>query len=150
VFPISTLPNERVVGDAPSRNVADDVAVPDRVIVGAVFGALLAIVIVPLNELAVAGANVTLKLTDWPAATVIGNVAGTKLNPVPDTVAPVTDIEVPPLLETLKLRVEVVPATILAKLRAGGVTAICAGAAETVTVAEADLVLSATLVALTV
>jgi hypothetical protein len=139
-----------LVGEALKRNVAEDVAVPESDTTGGVFGALLETVSVPVNVFAVVGANLTLRFTDWPAATVFGNVVETRLNPVPVTVAPVTDIEVPPVLETLTVNVEVVPATILPKLSAVGVRVICAGGAVTVTVADADFVLSATLVACTV
>ena len=48
VFPISTLPNATVVGDALSKYVGAAVAVPDRLTTGAELVALLAMVIVPL------------------------------------------------------------------------------------------------------
>lgn len=138
-----------LVGDALSRNVAEAVAVPESITTGGVFGALLVTVNVPLKVLAVVGANFTLRVVDWPAATVIGNVVATRLNPVPVTVAPVTDIEVPPVFDTWTDSVEVVPDTILPKFNAVGVMLICA-AVVTVTVADADFVVSATLVAFTV
>ena len=56
----------------------------------------------------------------------------------------------PPVFEICTVFVEVVPATMLPKLKDVGVIAICAEAAVTVTVADADLVVSATLVAFTV
>lgn len=99
---------------------------------------------------AVDGANLTLRFTDWPAATEIGNVAPIRLKPVPVTVAFVTDMAVPPVFETLRVSVDVVPATILPKLSEVGDSVICAGEAATVTVADADFEVSATLVAFTV
>lgn len=80
----------------------------------------------------------------------MGNVVVTRLNPVPVTVAPVIDMDVPPVFETCTGSVEVVPETMLPKFSAVGVIVIWAGGVVTVTVADADLVVSATLVAVTV
>lgn len=148
--PTTTLPKETLVGDALNRKVAAVVAVPDRATVGAVFDALLVVVNVPEKVPAAVGANLTLRLADCPAGIVIGNVVATRLNPLPVTVAFVTERAVPPVLEICTVLVEVVPATMLPKLSDVGEIAICAGAAVTVTVAEADFVVSATLVAFTV
>ena len=62
----------------------------------------------------------------------------------------VTDRLDPPVFEMVSVRVEVVFAAILLKLIAVGETAICAGAVDTVTLAEADFVVSAALVTFTV
>ena len=97
--PTTTLPKETLVGAALRRNVAAVVAVPDKATVGAVLEALLVVVKLPEKVPAAAGANLTLRLTDCPAGIEIGKVAPTKLNPLPVTVAFVTDIAVPPMLE---------------------------------------------------
>ena len=150
LFPITTLPKARLVGDALSKKVGAAVAVPESDTTGGVFGALLVIVSVPEKLPVAVGANLTVKFVAWPAGTEIGNVAPTRLNPVPATVALVTDIVVPPVFEICTGSVVDVFTTMLPKPRLVGDTAICAGDAVTVTVAEADFVLSATLVALTV
>jgi hypothetical protein len=150
LFPTRTLPKGTLVGDALSTKVAAAVAVPERVTVGAVFEALLLIVNEPENVPAALGANLTVIVVDWLAGTEIGNPVVTRLNPVPETVALVTDIAVPPVFETCKDTFEDVPATMLPKLRLVVERLIWAGAAVTVTVAEADLELSAILVAFTV
>jgi hypothetical protein len=148
--PTTTLPKETLVGDALNEKVAAVVAVPDKVTAGAVFDALLLAVNVPEKVPAAVGANVTPRLADCPARIEIGKVVLTRLNPLPVTVAFVTDRVVPPVLEIWTVLVDVVPATMLPKPRDVGEIAICAAAAVTVTVAEADFVLSATLVAFTV
>ena len=56
----------------------------------------------------------------------------------------------PPVFETFKVCVELVFAAMLPKLREVGETAICAGVDVTVTLADADFVPSAALVAFTV
>lgn len=63
--------------------------------------------------------------------------------------APVTVNRAPPVFETRRVCVVVVFTSMLPKLIEVTETAICAGAA-TVTVADADFVVSATLVAFTV
>jgi hypothetical protein len=80
---------------------------------------------------------------------VIGKVAPTMLNPLPLTTALVTDKLDPPVFDKVSVWVDVVFDTILPKLIAVGETAICAAVVVTETVAEADFVLSATLVAVT-
>ena len=62
--PTRTLPNERLVGEALSRNVAAAVAVPDRVTTGGVFGALLVTVNEPEKVPAAPGANFTDSVVD--------------------------------------------------------------------------------------
>ena len=69
---------------------------------------------------------------------------------LPATVALVTDRFDPPVFEILIVCVEVLLATVLGNVTVVGVIEICAGGAVTVTNAEADLVLSAALVAVTV
>ena len=67
----------------------------------------------------------------------IGKVDPARLNPVPVTVAPVTDRDVPPVLERTMFCVEVVFTTKLPK-PSEDATDSWAGARVTVTVAEAD------------
>lgn len=150
LVPTTTFPKETVAGAALSRKVGAAVAVPDNVTTGGVFGALLVTVSDPLKVPVAVGANLMLRLALWPAGIEIGNVAPTRLNDAPATVAFVTDMAVPPVFETCTVNVDVVFTTMLPKLSAVGDNVICAGAAVTVTVAEADFVLSATLVAFTV
>lgn len=61
LFPITTLPNARLVGDALNRKVGVAVAVPERDTTGGVFGALLVIVSVPVKLPVVVGANFTVR-----------------------------------------------------------------------------------------
>jgi hypothetical protein len=153
LFPTSTLPNARLVGDTLNRSVGVAVAEPDRLTVGGVFGALLTRVSVPVKVPTPVGANRIVRLADCPAPTAIGKVAPETLKPLlPVTLAAVTDKLVPPLFEIVTVCVEVVLATMLPKTRLVGEMAIWAAGAvtETVTLADADLVLSATLVAFTV
>ena len=89
------------------------------------------------------------RFADCPAAIVIGNIVPITLKPAPLVLAPVTDSAAPPVFETRSVCVVVVFTSMLPKLMEVTETAICAGAA-TVTVAEADFVVSATLVAFTV
>ena len=104
----------------------------------------------PVKLPVVVGANLIGRFAVAPAAIVIGNVVPARLKPVPVTVAPVTDNDEPPVFESVMFSVEVVPATKLPKLSEVGETESCAGGNVTVTVAEADLVESAALVAVTV
>lgn len=71
------------------------------------------------------------------------------LKPAPPMVALVTDRFDPPVFESLTVCVEVLFATVLGKVTVVGEIEICAGTAVTVTRAEADLVASAELVAVT-
>ena len=96
------------------------------------------------------GENLTVKFTDCPAATVIGKLAPEILNPFPLTDAEVTERLDPPVFDTFRVCVELVFAVRLPKLRVVGETAICGGVDVTVTLADADLVPSAALVAFTV
>ena len=57
VFPVSTLPNDRLVGETLSRNVGAAVAVAESVTTGAVLDALLTRVTLPVNVPAACGAN---------------------------------------------------------------------------------------------
>jgi hypothetical protein len=82
---------------------------------------------------------------------VIGKVVPITLNVLlPPMVALVTDRFDPPVFEILIVCVEVLFATVLGNVTVVGVIEICAGGAVTVTSAEADFVLSAALVAVTV
>jgi hypothetical protein len=115
-----------------------------------VFEALLAILTVPVKLPVVVGANLMLRLADPPAAMVIGKLAPTRLKPVPLTVAPDTERLDPPVFDNVSVCVEVLFAAMLLKLIVVGETAIWAAAVATETVADADFVESATLVAFTV
>jgi len=81
---------------------------------------------------------------------VIGKVAPTMLKALPVTVALLTDKLDPPVFDKVNVWLEVVFTVMLLKLIDAGETAICAGVVLTVTVDDADFVVSAELVALTV
>jgi hypothetical protein len=98
-----TLPKATLVGEALSRYVLDAVAEPDRVTTGALFDALLAMVIVPVKLPVAVGANLTLKFADCPAAIVIGNVPPEMLKAVPLTAALVTERFDPPVFDILSV-----------------------------------------------
>lgn len=72
-LPTSTLPNERLVGDAVSTNVGGAVAVPESGIEANVFAALLTKARLPLNVPAASGANWMVMLPDCPAFKLNGN-----------------------------------------------------------------------------
>jgi hypothetical protein len=150
VLPTRTLPKFTLVGDALSNCVGGAVAVPDKLTTGGVLGALLTTVNDPVKLPVVVGAKRTVSVAELPAATVNGNVAPTRLNPVPVTAALLTEKLVPPVFETVRFCVEVVFWTMLPNAIKADERAICAGAGVTVTVTEANFVLSATLVARTV
>lgn len=150
LFPTSTLPNATLVGDALSNSVEGVVAAPDRLTTGGVFEAVLATASVPEKLPVVVGAKRTESVADWPAEIVNGNVTPVVLKPLPVTVAPVTDMLVVPELEMVTFWVDVVFATMLPNETDVGETAIVATGALTVIAADADLVVSATLTALTV
>lgn len=124
LLPTTTLPNETLVGETLSRAVGAAVAVPDSETVGGVFGALLLMVRLPVKLATVAGANRTVNVVACPAGTEIGNVAPTRLNEVPVTVALVRDIAAPPVFDTCTIRLLVLLTTILPKFKVVGVTAI--------------------------
>jgi hypothetical protein len=111
--------------------------------------ALLVIATDPVKVPADVGANLIGNAEEVPAAIVIGNVVPARLKPVPVTVAPVTDSDEPPLFEIVTFNVLELPLVMLPKLSELGATDSWAGAGFTVTVAVADFVASATLVALT-
>jgi hypothetical protein len=147
LLPVFTFPNVRVVGEALIRNVGAAVAVPDSVTVG--LDTLLAIATEPVKVPAELGANLIGKVAELPGPIAIGNVEPARLKPVPVAVAPVTESDDPPVFESVMFSVEDVPATRLPKPSELGVTDNCAGAGFTFTVADADLLISATLVAVT-
>jgi hypothetical protein len=150
-LPTSTLPNERLVGDALSRKVGGGVAVPESEMGAKVFAALLARTRLPLNVPAASGANWMVTVPDWPAFRLKGRAVDTTLKTVePLTFACETVRVDPPVLVTTIACDEVVVAGMLLKVIEVGDTAIVGGGVVTVTVAEADFVLSATLVARTV
>lgn len=82
LLPITTLPTFKVVGAAVS---SPTVAVPSPVrgIVRVGFEALEVMVTLPLRLVADWGANVTVKVAVWPAASVTGVVIPFRLNAVP-------------------------------------------------------------------
>ena len=123
------------------------VAVPDSDTEA--FETLLVIATEPVNVPAELGANFTVRLAELPAGMLIGNDAPTRLKPVPVAVAPVTDSADPPVFESVMFRVEFVPVSKLPKFNEDGETESVPGAGFTVTVADADFVGSATLVAMT-
>ena len=148
LLPVVTFPNDKLVGEALIRNVEAVVAVPARVTVA--FETLEVIATEPVKVPLALGENLIGSVAELPAAIVIGNVDPARLKPVPVTVAPLTESEEPPVFESVMLSVEFVPATRLPKLSEVGDTESWPGAAVTVTVADADFVTSAALVAVTV
>jgi hypothetical protein len=131
-----------------SRNVGGALAVPVRLTAGAVFEALLVNVTLPVYVPEACGANCTVTLVDAPVATVNGNAGDVTLNTAPLTVACDTVRFAFPVLLTITACDDVVVAGMLLNVIEVGETPITAPV--TVTVAEADFVVSATLVALTV
>jgi len=59
--------------------------VPERATDNGEFEALLTTVTVPVSAPVLVGAKITLKLVDWPAASVSGSVMPEEENPVPAT-----------------------------------------------------------------
>jgi len=151
VLPTSTLPNERLVGDTLSRKVGGADAVPESAMAGKLLEALLTSDTLPLNVPAARGANWMVTVADCPAARVKGSVVAVRLKTAAplrlacDTVRPG-----PPVLVTTIACDDVVVAGMLLNVREAGETAITGGGRDTVTVAEADFVVSAMLVARTV
>ena len=90
-----------------------------------------------------------LKATDCPALTVNGSAGAITLKAAPVTLAWETVRFEPPVLLTTVANDDVVVAGMLLKVNAVGDIAITGGGTVTVTVADADFVVSATLVALT-
>jgi hypothetical protein len=90
--------------------------VPESATTSGEFVALLTTVTLPARLPAEAGANVTVKEVDWPAARLSGRVIPLVLNPVP--VAPTCEMETLefPVLEIVTLWVALVPVVRLPKL----------------------------------
>jgi hypothetical protein len=90
-------------------------------------------------------------LAKLPPAIVIGKLVPVTLKALlPPMFAPVTDRFDPPVFEILIVCVDVLFATVLGNVTVVGEIEICGGMAVTVRLADADFVLSAALVAVTV
>lgn len=149
-LPTSTLPNEMLAGDALNRRVGGGVAVPESGMAGKAFEALLISVRLPVNVPAACGANWIVTVPDWAGPNVNGNVVAMTLKVAPLRFACDSVRLDPPVLVTTIACDDVVVAAMLLKMMLVGETAIVGGSTVTVTEAEADLLVSATLVARTV
>ena len=110
---------------------------------------LLVIATDPVKLPVAVGANLIGRVADAPPAMLIGNVDPAKLKPLPVTVAPLIESEEPPVFDNVIVKVLEFPVTRLPKLSDVGDTDSLPGAGFIVPFAEADLLESATLVAVT-
>jgi len=111
--------------------------VPESATTSGEFVALLSTVTLPARLPAEAGANVTLKEVDWPAARLSGSVIPPVLNPVPVALTCEMETLEFPVLEIVTLCVALVPVVRLPKLSD-------AGAAESWRMVEMPVPLSGT------
>ena len=125
--PTCTLPRLSVAGLA-VRVPGVAVPVPDKGIVNVGFEAVEVIVTLPLAAPVAVGANLTESVADCPADRVIGVVMPLTLNTVPLAETCEIVIEVAPVLVSLSVKVELLPTTILPKLRLVGVAVNAPGA----------------------
>ena len=150
-LPTRTLPNERLVGATFSKTVGAAVAVPETGIAAKVFEALLTTARLPLNVPAACGANWIVRGPDCPAFRMNGKPgAVTVKTAAPVRVACETVRGEPPVLVITTACDDLVVAGMLLNVTLVGETAIAGGGKLTVTIAEADFVGSATLLAVTV
>jgi hypothetical protein len=94
--------------------------VPESATTSGEFVALLTTVTLPARLPAIAGANVTLKEVDWPAARLSGRVIPLVLNPVPVALTCEMETLEFPVLEIVTLCVALVPVVRLPKLSDAG------------------------------
>src|SRR5713101_5536700 len=117
--PTFTLPKLRLVGLAPSKNVAAT-PVPLRAIVSGEPGALLVMETLPLALPVAEGANCALKVVFCPAASVSGTDKPVMLNPVAEALAAeIVMLAVPELLN-VKVCVPLLPTSTFPKLKLEG------------------------------
>src|SRR6267143_5606237 len=124
--PTFTLPKLRLVGLAPSKNVAST-PVPLRVRVRGEPGALLVMETLPLALPVAEGANCALNVVFCPAASVSGTDKPAMLKPVPKALAAeIVTLAVPELLN-VKVCVPLLPTSTFPKLKLErlGVSAPC-------------------------
>ena len=119
-LPAFTFPNATLLVLNESVNVAAT-PVPLSGTVAGEFGALLAIVTLPLTAPADCGKNTTLKLLDCPAAREMGSASVPKLKPVPLTLACVIESVPVPLFVSCIVCVLETPTVTLPKLVLAGV-----------------------------
>ena len=117
VTPTVTLPKLTLEG---VTEICGCVPVPLSEIVAGELVALLTTVTLPARLPAEAGANVTLKEVDWPAARLSGSVIPLVLNPVPVALTCEMETLEFPVLEIVTLCVALVPVVRLPKLSDAG------------------------------
>src|SRR5260370_885178 len=122
--PTFTLPKLRLVGLAPSRNVAAT-PVPLSAIVRGEPGALLVIEAVPLALPAVVGENVVLKEVLCPGLRVSGAVIPLMVNPVPEALAAEMATLAVPELVNVTVCDPLLPTRTFPKLTLAGLAASC-------------------------
>src|SRR2546427_5446850 len=122
--PTFTLPKLRLVGLAPSRNVAAT-PVPLRARVRGEPGALLVMETLPLALPAVVGENVALKEVLCPGLRVSGAVMPLMVNPVPDALAAEMVTLAVPELVNVTVCDPLLPTSTLPKLTLAGLGVSC-------------------------
>jgi len=150
LLPTFTFPKLKLLGPAASWLVAVTPVPLSAMLVGEL-EALLISERFPVAPLAAEGAKLTVNAADLPGATVSGRLSPLKLKPLPETAAcEIIRLAVPEFAKVI-VCVFLVPTTTLPKLALLGVAARVpeAEGEVTVTIAEADLVGSALLVAVT-
>jgi len=119
--PTFTLPKLRLVGLAPSKNVAAT-PVPLRTMARGEPGALLTSDTEPVTFPAAVGVNAVLNVVLAPAAIVCGTLRPVRLNPVPEALAAeMVTLAVPELLNVMVCEA-LFPVTTLPKVTLAGVT----------------------------
>lgn len=133
--PVATLPKATLPGLAASVPVVTVVPLPASEIVAVGWtGSLLVMAMLPLALPAIVGANVTVVDRDCPAGMVLGVVIPLMVNSAPLSVITDTVKSDPPVFDSPRLSVLLLPTETLPKFKAVPLTASCGCGLKTVPV----------------